>query len=386
MKGKKNITVVLSFGFIMIMFLCSLTVFTKHAEAAEKKSGKYRYEILDKKKKTVAITHVNKVGATVKIPKKLKGYTVVQLGRMKNVSGSSSDISGKTNCIFSEADLGKVKQIKLPVTLRKLGVKALKGCRNLKHIDFPKELRYIGSRAMEKCYKIKKVVLPKELKSIGSYAFASCEAIEIAVFKTNKARIGNRAFATWRIHKNSDGSLETKSSLKEINLPLTYKGKIMDCAFGGYRGETFTWRNFTADNGAFFDGVKTLKKIKIHKKVKDVEIPRNCLDACAKQLEIVVPKNVESVYICQQRYNIKQVTIQGPDTVLEGDYAMGDGDAHNMITVETVKCGKASLAWELASHYICPDFTEVDWEDFTDPDTMYKESNIDTKPVELIAL
>lgn len=373
---------------ILVVFLLffSLTVFTENAEAAEKKSGKYCYEVLNKKKKTAAVTHVGKVSATVKIPKNIKGYTVVQLGRMKDISSSSSESTSKINGIFSEEDRGKVKQIKLPATLRKLGVNALKGCRNLKKIDFPKGLRYIGTRAMEKCYKIKRVVLPKELKSIGSYAFASCESIESAIFKTNKAKIGNRAFATWRVHKSSDGRLETRSSLKKIDLPLTYKGKIMDCAFGGYRGETFSWVNFTADNGAFFDGVRTLKTIKIHKKVKDVEIPRNCFDDCARQLEVVVPKNVERVYIWQQRYNIKQITIQGMDTVLEGDYAMGDGDEHNMISTETVKCDRKSLAWELVSNYICPDFTNVDWEDFTDPDTMYKESNIDTKPVKLIEI
>ncbi len=40
----------------------------------------------------------------------------------------------------------------------------------------------------------------------------------------------------------------------------------------------------------------------------------------AKQLEIVVPKYVEKVYIGQQRYNIKQITIQGLDTTLEGAF------------------------------------------------------------------
>lgn len=364
--------------FVAIL-LCSLTVFSGNAKAAEKKSGKYHYEVIDKKKKTVAITHVSDAGTTVKIPKKIKGYTVVQIGGMKNISDNSSEDKVKSNVIFSEGDVGKVKQIKLPATLRKIGVKAFKGCENLKNIDFPKGLRYIGARAMEKCCKIKKVVLPKELKSIGSYAFYHCEAMEKAVFKTNKANIGRYAFATWPV---SDGGT---SHLKKIEMPVTYKGKMMDYAFAGYCAETFTWGNFTAENGAFLKNLTQLKKIKIHKKVKKVEIPRNCLMNCAKQLEIIVPENVRSVYIWQQDFNnIKQVTLYGMDTVLEGDYAMGIGDEHNMISVETISCKKKSMAWEMAKDYLCPDFTNADWELLLD--NMYSEKNIEFKKVNLVEL
>lgn len=72
----------------------------------------------------------------------------------------------------------------------------------------------------------------------------------------------------------------------------------MDGAFWGYIGEAFTWGNYTAENnGAFLSGVRTLKKINIHKKVKNVDIPRDCLPDSARQLEIVVPKHVNNVYI-----------------------------------------------------------------------------------------
>lgn len=270
-----------------------------------------------------------------KIPKKIKGYTVVQIGRME----------GKTGSIFSEEDTEQLKQIKLPNTLQKIGAKSLKGCVSLIKMDFPQGLHYIGAHAMEKCYKIKKVILPKDLKNIGNYAFYRCKAIEKAVLKTNKAKIGTNAFAT----RGFGSSLEKEEShLKEIEMPVTYKGRIIDDAFCGYIGETFTWGNLTAANGAFFRGVHTLKKIKIHKNAKEVDIPRNCLNDCAKQLEIVVPKYVKKVCIGQQHFNIKQITIQGLDTTLEGDYAMGIGNPHIMISVETVKCKKKSVAWDMA--------------------------------------
>lgn len=364
---------------ITLLLLCSLVLFSENAKAAEKKSGKYRYEVLDKKKKTAAITHVDKVSAVVKIPKRIKGYTVVQLGRMKNASDSLSEGAEKINSVFSEEDKGKVKQIKLPATLRRVGARALKGCTNLKSIDFPEGLRYIGSRALETCNNVKKVVLPKELKSIGSYAFYRCTGLKQVIFKTNKAKVGIYAFATY--------SKSKQGQLKKIELPVTYKGRIMESAFCGYRGETFTWGNLTAANGAFFRGVSTLKKIRVHKDAKEVDIPRNCLTDSAGQLEIDVPRYVEKVYIGQQRYNIKQITIRGLDTALEGDYAMGIGNPHIMISVERVKCKRKSTAWDMASQYIYPDLSNVNWENYEE-DTMYREddADIDIKQVKLIPL
>lgn len=237
---------------------------------------------------------------------------------------------------------------------------------------------------MEKCYKIKKVILSKDLKNIGNYAFYRCKAIEKAVLKTNKAKIGTNAFAT----RGFGSSLEKEEShLKEIEMPVTYKGRIIDDAFCGYIGETFTWGNLTAANGAFFRGVHTLKKIKIHKNAKEVDIPRNCLNDCAKQLEIVVPKYVKKVCIGQQHFNIKQITIQGLDTTLEGDYAMGIGNPHIMISVETVKCKKKSVAWDMASQYIYPDLSNVNWENYEE-DSMYREDDdgMEIKQVKLVEL
>lgn len=320
-----------------------------YVRAAEKKSGKYRYEVLNKKKKTAAITHVNNAGATVKIPKRIDGYTVVYVGTVEKADTT----------IFSEQDAKKIKQIKLPDTLRK-----------------------IGNRAFVGCEKLKKIVLPKNLNYIGKSTFSGCYNLEKVVFKTNKAKIGKNAFFTGSTLLSSD----KRSHLQKVEFPATYKGKIADSAFSGFIGTTFNWVNFTAENGAFLRSVTTLKKIKVHPKVNKVDIPRNCLDGCAGQVEISVPKNVESVHIWQQRYNIKQITIYGMDTTLKGDYFMGKYHDEIMISVETVKCKKKSAAWKMVSQYICPDFTNVDWENFHEESTDYNEDNIEFKQVELVKL
>lgn len=363
------------FLFATMLLLCSLVIFSDNAKAAEKKSGKYRYLVLDQRKRTAAITHVSNPGATVIIPKRIKGYTVVQVG-----GGDKSSIN---YCIFADKDTGKIKQIFLPDTVRKISKMALMDCGKLKKIDLPKELRSIEAYALEDCHKIKKVVLPKKLKYIGKGAFQSCYNLEKVVFKTNQAKIGEYAFCTGSTHSSD----ETKSHLKKVEFPVTYKGKIMDGAFCSFIGTEFIWVNFTSDyNGKFLWGVTSLKKIKVHPKARKAEIPRNCLDGCARQVEIVVPKNVESVHIWQQCYNIKQITIYGMDTTLKGDYFMGKYHEDIMISVETVKCKRKSVAWEMASQYICPDFTNVDWENFTEESIDYNENNIEFKQVKLIRL
>ena len=229
---------------------------------------------------------------------------------------------------------------------------------------------------------MKNIVLPKKLSKIGESAFYCCYSLEKVVFKTNNAKIGKFAFLTGSQLLSS----EKRSHLRKIEFPMTYKGKIMEGAFNGFIGTTFNWVNFTADNGAFLRWVTTLKQIKVHPKTNKVDIPRNCLDGCAQQVQISVPKYVESVHIWQQRYNIKQITIYGMDTTLKGDYFMGKYHEEIMISVETVKCKKKSVAWEMASQYICPDFTNVDWENFTEDSTDYNENNIEFKQVALVAL
>lgn len=368
----------------MILFtvlgICAVLLFPWTAEAAEKTSGNYQYEVLNKSKKTAAVTRIKKAGAAVKVPKKVNGYTVVQIGRMKGNTYDAFLYSGKNQCIFPKRFSGKVKQIKLPDSISKIGVQAFKGCKYLKEINLPNGLCYIGAEAMGKCRKLKNAVFPKSLKGIGTSGFYGCNALEKVVFKTNKAKIGAAAFYTGNI----PAAPGKKSHLKKIVLPFTYKGQIMDGAFNGYTGSSFEWRNFTANNGAFFKRVTSLKKIIIPRKIKNAEIPRNCLNYSAKQLRIVVRAKVAGLYIGQQRWNINQVIVYGMDTVLKGDDGMGTGD-RPMISAEYVKAPKGSTAWDMASNYLCPDLADADMENFED-DTMYTEENVKTKKVDVIQL
>lgn len=63
--------------------ICCMIAVTGKAKAAEKVSGKYHYEILNSDKKTAALTKVEQLGTQVILPSSIDGYTIVQLGTMK---------------------------------------------------------------------------------------------------------------------------------------------------------------------------------------------------------------------------------------------------------------------------------------------------------------
>ncbi len=72
----------------------------------------------------------------------------------------------------------KVKEIKLPKSLRVIGKEAFDDCRELKKVKFPSKLKVIGERAFSNCA-LKKANLPKSVKEIGKYAFGNNQLREI---------------------------------------------------------------------------------------------------------------------------------------------------------------------------------------------------------------
>ena len=67
-----------------------------------------------------------------------------------------------------------LRRATLPQTLKRIGHKAFRGCRDLKNIRLPDGLEYVG----EKCFYesgLENARLPFQLRMVGSSAFASCE-------------------------------------------------------------------------------------------------------------------------------------------------------------------------------------------------------------------
>ena len=92
--------------------ICCMVAATSRTKAAEKVSGKYHYEIINSTQKTAALTTVEQPGTQVILPSSIDGYTIVQLGTMKEnnyhfASASTLRLEGKAE-LFSAADSEKV--------------------------------------------------------------------------------------------------------------------------------------------------------------------------------------------------------------------------------------------------------------------------------------
>ena len=63
--------------------ICCMVAATSRTKVAEKVSGKYHYEIINSTQKTAALTKVEQPGTQVILPSSIDGYTIVQVGTMK---------------------------------------------------------------------------------------------------------------------------------------------------------------------------------------------------------------------------------------------------------------------------------------------------------------
>ena len=135
--------------------ICCMVAATSRTKAAEKVSGKYHYEIINSTQKTAALTKVEQPGTQVILPSSIDGYTIVQLGTMKEnnyhfASASTLRLEGKAE-LFSAADAEKVTELTIPSKVEKIGVMSFQGCKKIKKVTLPKALTHIGSNAFNGC-------------------------------------------------------------------------------------------------------------------------------------------------------------------------------------------------------------------------------------------
>lgn len=362
---------------------------TSRTKAAEKVSGKYHYEIINSTQKTAALTKVEQPGTQVILPSSIDGYTIVQLGTMKEnnyhfASASTLRLEGKAE-LFSAADAEKVTELTIPSKVEKIGVMSFQGCKKIKKVTLPKALTHIGSNAFNGCESLQNITIPKKVKRIGSGAFMKCAALKKVTLKMSKATIGSEAFSTDvtdGYDANGNPKIIKKSHLAKIVMPYKYKGLLKERAFCGYVGTSFTWRDFNTYNEGFLRGCKTLKNIVFPKNLKTIDIPKHCLDDSLSTLKpLVIPEGVKAVYVGQHRRNIKCITVKGKKTVLYGDSGMGA----KMISVEKVNCKKGSKTWKKMKKFVCPNFAKKFKKDTEniDTDDYYTREIVHTKKVKV---
>ena len=390
----------------VVVIIGALFLFpTDTAQAAEKVSGNFHYKVLNKKKKTAAVTYVENVGSKLVIPKKIKGYKVVQIGsdcrtsyrgevhsvpsfyNKFGYSGHKCDCNIKLeeghehNCknrILSKEGAKKLKKVVFPDTVTTIGINAFVDCPKLKQVTLPKKLKYIWAMAFKNTA-LSTLVLPKTMKGVGYYAFDYCVKLKKLVVKSDAVKIGEFAFAIY------------PRKLKTIQLPSQFKGSLMTGCFDGFVGTSFTWPEFKREqeNVDFFDA-PYLKTVKIAKGAKKIFFGKEIFTH-SRVKKLVIPASVKKVTLEQQRDTLESITIKGKKTVLIGEGAMGTYPyrvKRKYISARTIIAPKNSKAWKFAKKAYYPDtFNFVpaipeEWAELiNDPEHFYEESDITMKKV-----
>ena len=87
-----------------------------------------------------------------------------------------------------------LKKVKLPNTLKSIGVECFCRCYQLEAIEIPENVEIIEQRAFRWCTNLKDVSLPGNLKTIKCDAFFNCESIEELFIPSSVGVIERYAF------------------------------------------------------------------------------------------------------------------------------------------------------------------------------------------------
>ena len=193
----------------------------------------------------------------------------------------------------------KLRTIKCPESLRKIGDSAFENCTNLLSFPIPEQVRDIGNRAFAGCNAITQITLPKKILSLGDGAFAEAKNLKSVIMFDSMTELGSRVFfgceslcdvtLSKYVQELPIGAFDGCVSLKHFDIPLsvTY---IADRTFAGCKN----LKNIIIPAGverifsdAFLGCVK-LKSVTIPASVMEIRSP---FTHCDSLTEISVEKD-----------------------------------------------------------------------------------------------
>ena len=98
----------------------------------------------------------------------------------------------------------KVKKIKIPEGVTKIGESAFEGCSALEEIEIPNEVTEIGSRAFSKCSSLKGIRIPDKVISIGTQVFEDCSSLEKVELPSENRRLRRKISFSVQIFHGRD--------------------------------------------------------------------------------------------------------------------------------------------------------------------------------------
>ena len=112
-----------------------------------------------------------------------------------------------------------VTHVKLPNTIKTIGLGAFYGAARLCDINIPSNVKEIGPSAFEGCRYLDTVVMSDNVSKIGSCAFFGCVCLKSVKLSNKIKTLEERTFTNC-------------NSLESVNIPISLN-KIGDVAFGG---------------------------------------------------------------------------------------------------------------------------------------------------------
>lgn len=205
--------------------------------------------MLSEKERTATITGICITGEKLVIPSHINGYRIECIGK--------DDGEG----INTEGRKFEVKEIVLPVTLKRIGKSAFTCFENLEKINIPSSVQKIGEYAFEDT-SLKKIELKNRDIVLERGAFAGCRALEEIVWPNNQmtGTIGEGCFQA--------------CNLKELNYPNM---KYQTCV-GAYA--------FAANSR-----LKVIRFSQFHKKLY---IPNSVFTNCERAV-LIIPAKVRFI-------------------------------------------------------------------------------------------
>lgn len=104
----------------------------------------------------------------------------------------------------------RLKEVRLPSTLKEIHSGAFQGCEDLEQIQIPDGVTRISSRAFKGCYNLRSIRIPGGVKVLEYDAFMDCKALKEVTLCEGLEKIGPEAFSGC-------------DSLRELHIPATVK-------------------------------------------------------------------------------------------------------------------------------------------------------------------
>lgn len=206
---------------------------------AEKAASDFDYSLTEDGKGVVIKEYKGKDTA-VKIPEKIEGLPVVEIGSMAFFSND------------------KMTSVTIPETVTVIGSNAFSGCSGLTAVTIPSKVTTLDDSAFSGCTGLTKIEIPESVTEIGSQVFSSCKNLAEIVIPKTVTQIGSSTFrdTAWLSEKQKENPFVVVNNI------------LVDAATT--TGDVTVPKGVTAISGLAFSGIRTLKSVVIPEGVKTI--------------------------------------------------------------------------------------------------------------------